>query len=146
MEAKLWEELYSISRRRADLIQSHRAALSLGGPLSGQPIGRRCSMDCFEAGTGCTGTRGRSDELLSDSFENILRVIWLRKRGLNLGIPLWILPRTPPETEGSDIALQRLTEQLSEGWATGGQELNQPNRSWRGKSSRRVVLELSQPR
>ena len=145
MEAKLWEELYSISRRRADLIQSHRAALALADRYPASRLADDALWIASRQARDVLGPVGRSDELLVRLLREHPEGDMAPKARAQLGDTALDTSRTPPETEDSDIALQRLTEQLSGRLGTSSKTSISRIRSWRGKSSRRVVLELSQP-
>ena len=134
MEAKLWEELYNISRRRVDLIQSHRAALALADRYPASRLADDALWIASQWARDVLGLVGRSDEL-RPTFREHPKGDMAPKARAQLGDTALDTSRTPPEIEGPDIALQRLTEQLLEGWVP-RQILNQLNtKSSSGKSS-----------
>ena len=145
MEAKLWEELYSISRRRDDLIQSHRAALALADRYPASRLADDALWIASRQARDVLGPAGRSDELLVRLLREHPKGDMASKARAQLGETSLDSSRPPQESEDPDIGLQRLTEQLSGRLGASPKTSISRIRSWRGKSSRRVVLELSQP-
>ena len=149
MEAKLWEELYSISRRRDDLVQSHRAAMALAERYPSSRLADDALWIAADQAHKVLGPPGRADEIL-------LRLLREHPKGDMAARARAQLAQTAPAARAvtddtgvvepnTDRALRRLTAQLA--GRVGQDEGTSVSRvrSWKGKASRRIVIELSQP-
>jgi len=150
MEAKVWEELYRVSRRRDDLVQSHRAAMRLANEYRFHRLADDGLWIAAEQADKTLGPRGRSDELLLRLLREHPGGDMAPKARARLGDKASteapkIGARGDEEETKAELALSRLTERLAGRQGDGESTAFRRVRSWTGKTSRRIVLELSQP-
>lgn len=141
MEAKLWEDLYSISRRRSDLVQSHRAAMTLADRFPTSSLADDALWRAAHQAAEVLGPPGRSDELLT----RLLREHPTGDMAAEARARLGAKPVEESIRQSPEDALSRLSAHLAGRQGNDARTEVRRVRSWRGKSSRRVVLELSQP-
>ncbi len=146
MESKLWSELYDISRRRTDLIESHRAALILADRYPASRLADDALFIAAEQARRVLGPPGRSDALLTRLLREHPSGDMASKARKLVGEPsdeqAESRSKVALDTEASLRSLSaRLTGRLGDSEETAVEKI----RSWRGKRSQRIVLRLNQP-
>ena len=141
MEAKLGGAVTRVAERSHTI--SPRSS-SLGGPLSASRLADDALWIASRQARDVLGPVGRSDELLVRLLREHPQGDMAAKARAQQVIPPWILLELLQKPRTLISRFSALLSNFREGLAP-HRNLVSRIRSWRGKSSRRVVLELSQP-